>query len=539
MPQNFNYTIFDEPEQIVIKTDLTEQKDKACLTYKIAPYQEEAIKALLDDKYTLYLFCGGRESGKSTIIYTFLEMIFRNLHGSYYANILLLRNTKDSAKKTIFLNTVGKILSNLGVKIEDFESRDLSRGIVKINGHLIRIDSFSFDYQNTEKLKGYEGVTHVIIEELAEVPTPDMFDQLYKTINRMVQVTGWQPVFSPYTGEITGYKPVKVERKGKIICTFNTPPKNHWLIERFYDLQDVDGLEASGYQKLVPKTGPIPGSNLKWEDLPIFYSFSTIYDNTAYIQKLQQDLGLQGYKIHLFDNHEKWKVIDPYKYYTETLGLVGTGRKGLVFNNWQEISLQEYEQITEPEFYGIDFGFSEDYTSVCGVKYVPKKDVFSKPKLYVRPIIFSRGLLTSTLAALIKSKIDNWLTAEFYSDHKPEAIAELEIEKINVRRAIKGQNSKVPSVLFLLNFDIYYVDQEIEITKPNGLLEKRKLVSFELENYQWLVDKNGVPTNEISDGNDHFLDSVRYAVFTKLHPQNQSATFKLQPLWEAFAQNKI
>jgi hypothetical protein len=239
------------------------------------------------------------------------------------------------------LNTVGKILTNLGVKIEDFESRDLSRGIVKINGHLIRIDSFSFDYQNTEKLKGYEGVTHVIIEELAEVPTPDMFDQLYKTINRMIQVTGWEPVLNPQTGEIMGYRPAKFERKGKIICTFNTPSKNHWLIDRFYDLQDVDNPEIAGiYKKLVPKTGVIPGSNLKWEDLPIFYSFSTIYDNTAYIQKLQQDLGLEGYKIHLFDNHEKWKIIDPYKYYTETLGLVGTGRKGLVFKNWQEISLQ-------------------------------------------------------------------------------------------------------------------------------------------------------------------------------------------------------
>jgi hypothetical protein len=37
MPEN--YKIFDEPEQIVIKTDLTEQKNENCLTYKIAPYQ--------------------------------------------------------------------------------------------------------------------------------------------------------------------------------------------------------------------------------------------------------------------------------------------------------------------------------------------------------------------------------------------------------------------------------------------------------------------------------------------------------------------
>ena len=528
-----DYVITELQEELIIDTP---KPEKQVLTYKIAPFQEEAIKALLSDKYTLYLFCGGRESGKSTIIYTFLEMVFRNLHGNYYANILLLRNTKDSAKKTVFLNTVGKILNNLGVKMEDFESRDLSRGIVKINGHLVRIDSLSFDYQNTEKLKGYEGVTHVIIEELAEVPTPDMFDQLYKTINRLVQVIGVEPVIDPYTGETVEYKLAKFERKGKIICTFNTPAKNHWLIERFYNLEDT---EFPGFQRLVPKTGPIPNSNLRWEDLPIFYSFSTIYDNTAYIQKLQQELGLEGWKIHLFDNHEKWKIIDAYKYYTETLGLVGSGRRGLVFTNWQEISLEEYEKVEAKEFFGIDFGFSEDYTSVCGVKYVPKEDVFGKPKLYVRPVIYSRGLLTSTLASLIKAQIPNWQVAEFYCDHKPEAIAELELEKINIQRAVKGQNSKTPSVLFLLNFDVYFVDKEIELTKPNGLLVKQKIVTYELENYHWLVDKNGEPINEVSDGNDHFLDSVRYAVFTKLHPQNQSATFKLQPLWEAFSKNLI
>lgn len=473
---------------------------------EVAPWQKEAIEAFVSDKYQLHLYAGARESGKSNIMYTELEMIFRGLLGDWKANILLLRATKESAKKTIFHGTIGKVLSQLGIDYHDLEQKDVTRGMVTINGHLVRIDSFVADSMNKDKLKGYEGVTHVFVEELAEVLDFGMFDQLFKTVNRRIEVK----YVDPETGENKTYV-----TKGKIICAFNTPPKNHWLITQYYDLEPHETLE--GFYYLKPKTGIIENNEfgLRYEDRQIFYSFSTVYDNSVLRRKIIDAEGERGWHIHLLNNHEMFKQTDPFYYYTTSLGLVASGRSGQIFTGWKSITLEEYNQIEYKPFYGIDFGYSEDPSAVVEVKHIKSQEYGQRDKLYVRLLIYEKGLLNPLLAAKIKEKVPSYGYSQFYADHKPDSVDALISYGIqNIQKAKKStggqERSRLTSITHLLGYEVYYVQDE--------------RVEREIEKYHWLMNKQD-PTkslNEPSDGDDHFIDAFKYAVYTRFHPSNVS-----------------
>lgn len=505
---------------------------------KVARFQQEALTEFLTGNKTLHLYAGGRESGKSNLFYHELEMICRGYLGKWKANILLVRTTKESAKKTILQGTIGKVLSNMGINYEELKQKSFDRGTITINGHLIRIDSFTADQSSKEKLKGYEGVTHVFVEELAELQDFAMFDQLYKTVNRRVELNYIDTEWNEEQQQYVQLKK-KYSTKGKIFCAFNTPEINHWILNSFYSLKETN---KEGFFSIEPKTGAIPDNEfgLTYEDRPIYYSFSTVYDNSAYEEKMIEDLGEKGWQIHLLDNHEIWKNIDPYYYNTSTLGLVGSGRSGKVFKDWKEITLEDYMKVESDmdKFYGVDFGFADDYSSVCEIKYVKSTEPGQRNKLYVKPIVYERGLLASTLGAKIKGEVPEFGTAEFFADHRPEAITELEQMGIfNITKARKGNASRTPQVSYLLSFDIYYV--EIEVDYKNGNIGKA--VAKELAGYHWLQNKSGESMNEPSDGNDHFLDCFRYGVFTKLHPDNQTFASNLYSvdsvLMQAFADN--
>lgn len=465
----------------------------------------------VEDTHNYLIDCMGEpvhvhNSGKSNVIYTELEMIFRGLLGDWKANILLMRTTKESAKKTIFYGTIGKVLSNLGINYEDLEQKDLARGTITVNGHLVRIDSFSADSMSSEKLKGYEGVTHVFIEELAELQDFTMFDQLFKTVNRRVEIK--YP--DRETGELLTHT-----TKGKIIAAFNTPPKSHWINTQFYDLKEHKNLK--GFYHPVKKTGVIKNNEfgLRYEDRPIFYSFSTVYDNSVLKDKIIQAEGEKGWHIHLLNNHEMFKETDPYYYYTTSLGLVASGRSGQIFSNWKVISLEEYNHIDSKTFYGIDFGYSEDPSAVVEVKHVPAKIKGTRDKIYFRLLIYDKGLFNEMLAGKIKETIPSFGYSQFYADHKPDSVDELiSFGILNIKKAKKGngstEKSRLTSITHLLGYDVYYVQD--------------KRVEHEVEKYHWLMDKKD-PTKSLnmpSDGDDHCIDALKMAVYTRFHPSNVS-----------------
>jgi phage terminase large subunit len=487
-------------------------KSNSIFAPEINPVFEEVFKAFIENKdYRAFHLFGGRGSSKSYVMRKMQEYLFRGYTG-YNCRILLLRTTKESAKKSIFQGLIDVVTKDIGQSYKDIEKADMNRGTMEIKSpnlrlghgelsHQVYVDSFSNDESTKEKLKGYSNITHVFIEELKELPTSEMYDQLLVTMAR--------PFKDPLTGIFV---------QPQLICAYNTPPADHWLVNKYFDLVPS---EYEGFSQLKPKSGVIEGQDgMTFEELGNFFCFSTIYDNLFFKQSIVNNLGERAWKALLFEQYERTKLYDPYSYYTETLGLVGNGRAGKIYKDWTEIPQTDYDSIQSDEelFYGIDFGFSEDVSSVVEVKIKYKQEGETRDKLYLRPVIYERGLLASTLAIKIKTEIPDFGYSKFFADHRPEAIAELELAGMqNIEKATKGKDSRTPQVSFILNYEVYYVEMEVQ----DNFGKTKKVVKSELDRYHWIENKK-TSSFEPSDGNDHILDSIRYSIYSRLRPDNEA-----------------
>lgn len=468
----------------------------------VNPIHHPVFVDFQNKNHSIYFLLGGRGAGKSELMYLMIEALLRGDTG-HSCKILVIRTTKDSAGKSIFSKVYDIITKNLKINLDDKksfvkQSRERGELIVNYNGlrHTIILESFFASKDTAEKLKGYSQVSHIFVDELKENPTSEMFDQLLTTIKR-----GY---IDPQTGIFV--KPIAV-------CSSNVPEKNHWLRKDWYDLEPS---QIDGFFKLIPKTGNIEGQDLTYEDIGVMHSFSTIYDNYLFKDNVIKYGGEKEWKQTLYLGYERYKTTDLYKYYTETLGLVASGRSGRIFTDWKKISYDEWQQITGDLFYGVDFGYANDETTVTAIKYIPRTEEENRDKLYIHNIIYEKKLLTSALASKIVNLIPSYKSVDIYTDQKPEAVAELKDYNINVKSAKKGNGSRVVQVNFLSQFEVFYTN-ESNYRQPDG---QWKGLDNEIENYFWLETKSG--GTEPSDGNDHILDGIRYAVFNRLHRNNQS-----------------
>ena len=525
---------------------------------KVSPTQAKDLEAILYGNHVEYFIQGGRDGGKSVVLQLALVKILSGDLGNWKANILLMRNTKEAAKKTIVEGMLQAVVNYMGKDYEDFKRASKDRGYYELDGHKITVASFDADVNNSERLKGYSNVTHVFIEEFKEITNWAMYQQLYQTIRQAT--VSW---------EENGVRKFK-KMEGKIITAFNTPEFGSPILNQFYDLVPT---EYDGFFKPVPKSGlvydkdyntgeliPNP-DGVTYEEMKRYYSFSTVYDNTVLresqilegenstIEKLTgenvswatveyrkqvinslseenkeivKEAGKRNWKLYLYRKHEMYKTTDPYYFLTQSLGLVGSGRSGKVFTGWEQISLEEYKSIEATEFYGIDWGFSGqgDPSALTAVKHIPAKNVGELPVLYINNLLYEKGLSLPKLVDRIMQLVPNYVNSEFYIDHMPAAQSELidrGFTSSYVHLADKGDDSRAISASYIAgNFKVKFV--------TNPTLEK------EIEKYMWKIDREGKPTGKPTDGNDHIIDSIRYPVYTRLHPKNnQNAKF-----WEDF-----
>jgi PBSX family phage terminase large subunit len=183
------------------------------------------------------------------------------------------------------------------------------RGIrdLQTNEMLVFTKGFRASATNkTANLKSISDVDIAIIEEAEDIRDPVKFNTFADSIRKQGSM---------------------------IIVVLNTPDINHWIVKRYFNLEQV----KDGYYKIVPKK--IEG----------FYCIQTSYkDNPhlpAHIVKQYEDYG--NAKSHLFDEHY---------YLTAILGYASTGRRGQVITRAKPIKLSEYMALPYKEIYGQDFG---------------------------------------------------------------------------------------------------------------------------------------------------------------------------------------
>jgi phage terminase large subunit len=190
---------------------------------------------------------------------------------------------------------------------------------------------------------------------------------------------------------------------------------------------------------------------------------------------------------------ENFKVVRPDYYYTMIKGLVSEGKRGRIYKHWKIISDKEYDELPYPKEYGLDFGFSNDPTSLVEIKR-------HNQNIYVKELIYETGMLNSHIADRMRTLGVNGLIRA--DSAEPKSIEELKQRGFNVVPADKGPDSIEYGVNYLNQHNVYYTQSSNNI-------------ALETQNYTYALDKEKNPTNTPIDSWNHAMDAIRYGCVTK------------------------
>ncbi len=172
------------------------------------------------------------------------------------------------------------------------------------------------------------------------------------------------------------------------------------------------------------------------------------------------------------------------------LGQIGS-LEGNVYSGWEQATFDHFRQDAKLVRYGLDFGFSNDETALVAVYEM------EDGKTGVEELIYKRGMLGSQYPAeLERAGVDP--TVLIVADSaRPEIIAE--IKKAGYRCV--GADKNAGSVL-----------RGIDRVQQRQIVYAGKNLKREYLSYAWRKKRTGEILDEPEDGNDHLLDSLRYAV---------------------------
>ena len=163
-----------------------------------------------------------------------------------------------------------------------------------------------------------------------------------------------------------------------------------------------------------------------------------------------------------------------------------------VFNNFQ---ILEDFPTHELVGYGMDFGFSQDPTTLIAVHK-------HHDMLYCRELMYERGLTTNDIVRRLQSL--NIGKTEIWADSaEPRLIEEIYRSGFNIKPVKKGPDSIKFGISVLQNFGLV-VDN-----KSTHLID-------ELYGYEYMTDKNGVVLDKPQGFNDHCIDALRYLAMSRL-----------------------
>ena len=152
--------------------------------------------------------------------------------------------------------------------------------------------------------------------------------------------------------------------------------------------------------------------------------------------------------------------------------------------------------------FGIDFGFSNDPTSLVAVYK-------SSDTLYLEELIYEKGLVTQDIVERLK-KLDIDKAETIWADSaEPRLIEEIYRSGFNIKPVVKGKDS--------INFGIQVMkNYKIKILKTS-----QNLIN-EMYAYQYETDKHGYTTDRPEGGLDHAIDAARYGVMMSLSVKAQN-----------------
>ena len=398
---------------------------------------------------------GGRAAGRShfgTEYFLFLITQPEYFRGAFLRNVFgdirdsLFQDFKDRLESSDFDEKEFEINdSKMSIKYKPTGNTIISKGFRKSSGN------------RSAKLKSLAGLTHVLIEEADENPEGDVnkLDDSIRT-NKIEDI--------------------------QIIFLHNPPGKNHWLVRRFYNLEEAEikdkhGKKVEGYYKATPKQDP-----------DVLVIFTTYKDNLRNLNdKTVKKYEAYGDPDSIFYDEEH--------YYVDICGLIPEGARGRIYKGWKVVTKEFFESLPYEEYYGLDFGYSDDPVALVKIKSHNNRNFY-------RETIYEAGLTNPALAEEMNLRGVS-KKAPIYADNaEPKSIKELRDLGFNVLPADKGPDSVLFGIKQVQAMENYYTQESTNLRMEN-------------EEYKWAVDKDGNPTDTPIGKHDHLKSAIRYGVVTR------------------------
>jgi len=432
---------------------------------KIIP--SKYVQPLFTQKFYEADVWGGRGRGGShnLTLYAFYLMITSNYFRGYFVRAIqgsirdsLWRDFKDRIEEVSEINKTDYF------KLFQLNENDMT-AVYKPNGNIIRSKGFKASSKsNTANMKSIAGATHIFGEEWEEVGQEEnnkLMDSL-RTVKKNVDI--------------------------QIIRSWNSPPKDHWLVNEYFDLIKS---KYSGYYKLKPK-----GIN---GHLSLF---GTYKDN------------IKNLNSNTLARYKRYKQTMPKYYYNQILGLVPDGGDSKVYYNWQRVSDAMYKSIPGVKAYGVDFGDTAP-TTLYEVKYYDgcfyRKEMLYKSMRelsYEHKIEAKRNEITEYSPNNIWTKHKGLLTYVFelmkvdknqmmFCDPAQKGLI-IELREAGYN-AVRAKKDKASNINFINRAVNYYTDTSYNL-------------EAEYNSYYLETDINKNPIDgKPKGGNDHGLDACEYA----------------------------
>ncbi len=246
-----------------------------------------------------------------------------------------------------------------------------------------------------------------------------------------------------------------------IILLLNPPVKTHWIVKRWFDLR-----KSKVEDFYIPELKP----HIK----------DTVVIRTSFLDNIK-NISEQTIK-----NYREYRTTKPDHYWNMIRGFVPEVARGRIYPTWEIIDAIPKEARLKVK--GLDFGYTNDPTALV--------DVYEWNNAYiVDELAFEKGLKNGQIAKLIGKE-----TVITIADcAEPKSIAEISQHGIQIIGSKKGKGSISHGIDAVQSKKIYVTRRSVNIIDENN-------------NYIFIVDKDGITTNQPRDLYNHSMDAIRYAI---------------------------
>jgi phage terminase large subunit len=245
---------------------------------------------------------------------------------------------------------------------------------------------------------------------------------------------------------------------GFAVLDYNPSYDEHWIYDK------ICKREKTRYMHSTMLDNPLIPDNAKEQILS--------YEPTEY--NIQQGTA----------DKRKWQIY-------------GLGKRasleGLIYSNWNYC--KEMPQGLPKRGYGVDYGFTNDFTAVVDCAFVGNC-------LYLDEVCYKTHMESKDIIKLFKSIPPQKIMSE---SADPRLVNEIRNSGARIYPVSKGQGSIEASISVIQGYRIFVTERSLNLIK-------------ELKNYTWAFDeKTKKFINKPADGQaDHLLDAFRYWVMGEL-----------------------